>query len=242
MTAFALLDTHRNPFPFLAAPFWSERCAEPEISVLGDEFRSKVRPVSEERAIELERERSLAMRARDGDREALADLLRTHGPRLYRSVLLPRLGSRAAAEDALSLTYMKVVERIAQFSWQDVGFYPWLRSVGLHVAIDQLRKRKRESLFQPEDLERELSNAEHTAVDPSQGEQHDLEVARHRVRAVLSKLNPRYEKAIVLRILEEKSRESAAATLGVSVATFDVVLHRAMAALKKALAESGGMT
>jgi hypothetical protein len=30
--------------------------------------------------------------------------------------------------------------------------------------------------------------------------------------------------------------------LNVSVATFDVVLHRAMAALKKALAESGGVS
>ncbi|MGC4088820.1 MAG: RNA polymerase sigma factor [Polyangiaceae bacterium] len=194
-----------------------------------------------ERATELERERLLAARAQNGDRDALAELLRLHGPRLFRSVLLPRLGSRAAAEDALSVTYMKVVERIGQFSWQEVGFYPWLRSVGLHVAIDQLRKRRRESLFQPEDLERELSEPADSGVDNAFSEQHDLEVARARVHAVLSKLNPRYEKAIRLRILEEQSREAAAAALEVSVATFDVVLHRAMTALKKALAESGGV-
>lgn len=197
--------------------------------------------MSDERAIELERERGLALRARDGDRDALAELLRVHGPRLFRSVLLPRLGSRAAAEDALSLTYMKVVERVAQFSWQDVGFYPWLRSVGLHVAIDQLRKRKRESLFEPEDLERELSDPDQPGVDHAVSEQQDLAVARSRVQALLAQLNPRYEKAIRLRILEEQSRETAAAALNVSVATFDVVLHRAMAALKKALAESGGI-
>lgn len=195
----------------------------------------------DERAIELERERSLAVRAQGGDRDALAELLRVHGPRLYRSVLLPRLGSRAAAEDALSVTYMKVVERIAQFSWQDVGFYPWLRSVGLHVAIDQLRKRRRESLFEPEDLERELADPEQAGIDNAFSEQHDLEVARNRVHALLSQLNPRYEKAIRLRVLEEQSRETAAAALNVSVATFDVVLHRAMAALKKAMAESGGL-
>jgi RNA polymerase sigma-70 factor (ECF subfamily) len=43
-----------------------------------------------------------------------------------------------------------------------------------------------------------------------------------------------------MRILEERSREEAALALGVSVATFDVVLHRAMAALRKALSERGG--
>ena len=39
----------------------------------------------------------------------------------------------------------------------------------------------------------------------------------------------------ILRIIEEQPRDVAAATLGVSVATFDVVLHRAMAALKRVM-------
>lgn len=65
--------------------------------------------------------------------------------------------------------------------------------------------------------------------------------ARSRVVALLGRLNPRYATAIRLRVLEERSREEAAKELEVSVATFDVVLHRAMAALKKALAsETGG--
>ncbi len=201
--------------------------------------RSRVRVVlSEAGDNELEREQRLCSRARAGDREALAELLREHGPRLYRSVLLPRLGSAAAAEDALSTTYLKVVERIAQFSWQNVGFYPWLRMVGLNVAIDQLRKRKRETLFEPSDLEREL---EHTAADGQSAtalERADLEAARRRVQGLLQRINPRYAQAIRLRILEEQSREAAAQALDVSVATFDVVLHRALAALKRALAEA----
>ena len=39
---------------------------------------------------ELEEERVLAVQAQAGDREALGTLLRRYGPRLYRSVLLPR--------------------------------------------------------------------------------------------------------------------------------------------------------
>lgn len=188
---------------------------------------------------ELEAERALVLRAHAGDREALGAILRKHGPRLYRSVLLPRLGSVAAAEEALSLSYVKVVERFDQFTWQAVGVYPWLRVVALRVALDALRARKRELLFEPEDVERELDRAEREARDADALERHDLNCAKERVRELLRRIHPRYADAIRIRVLEERSRDEAASTLGVSVATFDVVLHRAMAALRKALSEGG---
>ena len=189
-------------------------------------------------AADLDHERVLCERARAGDREALGDLLRAHGPRLYKSVLLPRLGNQAQAEEALSATYMKVVERFTQFTWQDVGVYPWLRVIALRVALDMLRKRKREVLFEERDLEREVDAAERDARSAAELERADLQSARRRVEELLDALNPRYAEAIRLRILAEKTREEAALALGVSVATFDVVLHRAMGALKKALAKS----
>ena len=185
---------------------------------------------------ELEAERVLCERARGGDRAALGQLLRDHGPRLFRAVLLPRLGSRAAAEEALSVTYLKVVERFGQFTWQAVGVYPWLRVVALRVALDQLRARKRETLFQPEDLEREIEQSEREVRDAAKSEAHDLALARQRVELLVGKLHPRYAKALTLRVLEERPREECAAALEVSTATFDVVLHRAVAALKKELA------
>jgi RNA polymerase sigma factor (sigma-70 family) len=196
-------------------------------------------PVQADQAEELEAERGLCERARAGDRDALGAILRAYGPRLFRSVLLPRLGNVAAAEEALSATYMKVVERFDQFTWQSVGVYPWLRVVALRVALDQLRARKREVLFEPADIEREIDGAERESRDGDAIERHDLAVARQRVERVLSRINPRYALAIKLRVLEERSREEAAGELEVSVATFDVVLHRAMAALKKAMSLEG---
>src|SRR5580704_3913071 len=97
------------------------------------------------------RERELVDLAQAGDKNALGELLTQFGPTLYRSVLLPRLGSEAAAKDALSETYTKVIERIGQFRWQGVGFYPWLRVVALRVAIDALRARRRLVLWKAED-------------------------------------------------------------------------------------------
>jgi RNA polymerase sigma-70 factor (ECF subfamily) len=111
--------------------------------------------------------------------------------------------------------------------------------VALRIALDQLRARRREVLYQPEDLEREIDRAERE-VDGSRGDaatasREDAEDARARLDRALEKLNPRYKLAIVRRVIEEKTREDAARELNVTVATFDVVLHRAMTALRKEL-------
>ncbi len=202
-----------------------------------------VRPVAVARP-DLEAERELCERAQAGDRVALGGLLRKYGPVLYRSVLLPRLGSEAAAQDALAETYARVVERFDQFQWQGCGVYPWLRVVGMRIALDALRRRRRETLFEPDDLQREIDASENDlggrGGEAELSEKRDLADARARVDGALRRINPRYAEAIRLRVLEERPREEVAAALGVSVSTFDVVLHRALAALKKVLAEAQG--
>jgi RNA polymerase sigma factor (sigma-70 family) len=184
----------------------------------------------------LEEERKLVARAQSGDRTAAGQLLHRYGPALYRSVLLPRLGSEAAAKDALGETYARVVARIDQFTWQNVGFYPWLRTVALRVAIDALRARKRMVLWEAEDVAREVDAASTaTPLDQHVSDRRDREAARAKVDAALEKIHPRYARAIRLRVLEERPREEVAQLLEVTPATFDVLLHRAIAALKKTL-------
>jgi RNA polymerase sigma factor (sigma-70 family) len=190
-------------------------------------------------------DRALVEKAQAGDRTALGELLHKHGPGLYRSVLLPRLGNEASAKEALSETYAKVVANIAKFSWQNVGFYPWLRTVALRVALDQLRAKKRLVLFEEDDLAREVDSAAQAAqgsdgsgnLEQQISDQRDRDTARKKVEDALLKINPRYAKAIRLRILDEKPRDEVAAELGVTPSTFDVLLHRAIASLKKALGE-----
>jgi RNA polymerase sigma-70 factor (ECF subfamily) len=183
-------------------------------------------------------DRDLVARAQKGDRAALGEVLRKHGPGLYRSVLLPRLGNEAAAKEALSETYAKVVANIGKFVWQNVGFYPWLRTVALRVALDQLRSKKRLVLFEEDDLARELDAAQtSTPVEQQVSDQRDRDAARAKVEDALARINPRYARAIRLRVLEERPREEVAAELGVTPPTFDVLLHRAIASLKKALGE-----
>jgi RNA polymerase sigma-70 factor (ECF subfamily) len=186
------------------------------------------------------REEGLVRRAQAGEREALGELLRMHGPSLYRTVLLPRLGSEAAAKDVLAEVYEKVVSGIGKFVWQNVGFYPWLRTVALRTAIDHLRRKKRTVLFEPEDLEREV-DAQNTStpVDDKLSQLRDARAAQEKVEEALSRINPRYARAIRMRVLEDRPREEVAKALEVTTATFDVLLHRALAALKKAVKSEG---
>jgi RNA polymerase sigma factor (sigma-70 family) len=189
---------------------------------------------------DLEQERLAVVLAQRGDRAALGKLLTTYGPNLYRYVLLPRLGSEAAAKDALAETYAKVVERIGQFTWQGVGLYPWLRTVAMRVALDALRSRSRVVFWDEDDLAKELDRgSDDVPTDQRLGALRDEKLARAKVAAALERIHPRYARAIQLRLLDEQPREEAAQALGVTPATFDVLLHRAISALKKDLASSG---
>jgi RNA polymerase sigma factor (sigma-70 family) len=229
--------------PLLAA---SSSAAQTTTRHDGDTVRAVTPPrpaqvLDAEKLAEREHERAEVERAQAGDRQAMGALLRRHGPMLYRAVLLPRLGNQAAAEEALSVVYAKVIERIHQFTWQSVGIFPWLRMVAMRVALDQLRARKREMPLDVDDLQREVDRADRTSdhgTDAPTLAREDAENAKRRIELALSQLHPRYAQAIRSRVLEEQPREAVAAELGVTVATFDVVLHRAMAALKKALAET----
>jgi RNA polymerase sigma-70 factor (ECF subfamily) len=190
------------------------------------------------RAAEREQDRIWCERAKAGDRQALAEILRKYGPLLFRTVLMPRLGNEAAAQDALADTYMRVLERFHQFEWRGCGVYPWLRVIAMRIALDQLRGGKRETLFDPNDLSRAVDAAERDldkGIDEELCERRDRQAARAKLDKALATINKRYAKAIRLRVLEEKSREEAAEALDVTVPTFDVVLHRALASLKKAI-------
>ncbi len=190
---------------------------------------------------ELEAERALVERAQAGDRVAMGELLRKYGGALYATVLLPRLGSEAAAKDALAETYAKVVERLDRFTWQNVGFYPWLRTVALRVALDALRARKRTVIWEAEDIQREVDASQTTTpLDQAIQERRDRDAAKARVESALSRIHERYARAIRMRVIDERPREEVAKELGVTPATFDVLLHRATAALKKALLEAEG--
>lgn len=180
------------------------------------------------------RERALLRRASDGDRAAVAELYRAFAPRLYRTVLMPRLGNPQAAEDALSETFRTALEKLEQFDDTGVSIYFWLSRIAVNKATDmhRVKARTKRALTSFEDLlaplrgsaprpEKELARAERE------------EQLKDAVATVLARINPRYARAIELRFLEDKSRPECAEAMDVKLGTFDVLVLRALRAFRK---------
>jgi len=184
----------------------------------------------------LAREQELVRRAQAGDRDALRELLELHSEALFGQVILPRTGDRAAAEDILKATMVTAIEKLPGFTWQGRSMYHWLRRIAHNRVIDHHRRTQRT---------RKMASAlaSEPAADVLPGRSPDAEQALiaaeerrlnlARASAAMERINPRYQEAIRLRLLQELPRERCAEQLGVSVSTFDVVLFRALKALRK---------
>ncbi len=189
-------------------------------------------------APELAEEKRLVEAACAGDKRALSTLLRKHASVLLRAVLVPRLGDVQSAEDALNESLMKACQNLERFEWQPAGIYPWLRTICVNTALDHLRKKKRLVLFDhtdPEAAPKVGAGGESMQTAPvayGENEEQELGDLRARLDAQLAELNPRYALVIRARLVEGRSREAVAKELDVTVATFDVLFHRAMKALK----------
>jgi RNA polymerase sigma-70 factor (ECF subfamily) len=172
--------------------------------------------------------------ARKGDRRAFAELYDAYAPELFRRILVPRLGNREAAEDALSETFRMLLERIDQYEDQGKTLWHWLSRVAANKATDMHRVKGRTSraLTSFEGL---LAPLREGAPNPA----HDVESVDERqklvsaVSSVLDRINPRYRRAIELRFMEDKPREECAAVLEVKIGTFDVLILRALRAFRR---------
>jgi RNA polymerase sigma factor (sigma-70 family) len=159
---------------------------------------------------------------------------------VYERVLMPVLGNAAAAEDALAETFRVGFQRLADFQPGEVSIYYWLARIAKNKALDMHRAKKVSG--------RVLANFE-SLLEPlstphaSPEELLEREVSRHvlgeAVQQTLAELNERYRRAIVLRFLQDQSREACAEQLGVKIGTFDVLLLRALRAFRKRWEERG---
>jgi RNA polymerase sigma-70 factor (ECF subfamily) len=182
----------------------------------------------------LQWERSMVGRAQQGDRPAFAELYRAFANPLFSRVLWPRLGNRQAAEDALAETFRTVLERIDRFQYDTGSIWSWLVRIALNKATDMYRVKSRTA--------RALANFEGLvgalqppSQSPSSGAEEAEALAQlgGNIERVLHLLNPRYRRAIELRFMQDRPRAECAEVLEVKLATFDVLLLRALRAFRR---------
>lgn len=185
-------------------------------------------------------EQELVLRSTRGDRKAFAELYRAYAPVVFSRVLIPKLGNREAAEDALAETFRTAFERLADFEPRGLSLYFWLSRIAANKAMDLHRARKTtgRALANFETMTEPLGEM---PLDPGALFERHAGAARlhDAVSAALGALNPRYREAIELRFLQDLPREECAERLGVKLGTFDVLLLRALRAFKKGWPPSG---
>ncbi len=189
-------------------------------------------------AVELEEEQRQVEEAQAGNLDAMRPILERYAQPLYGTVILPRLGDAATAEEVLRDTLATAVEKIRRFTWQGKSVYPWLRQIAINKVYDVHRQAKRS---------RRLADAMvHEVAIETDPDTHadaqliaDQERAAHRARIdeAMSHIAERYRLAIELRLIQELPREDCAKRLGITIGTFDVLLFRAVRAFRKHFGE-----
>ncbi len=173
-------------------------------------------------------EDDLAMRrVAAGESAALAALFERHKTRLF-GYLYHLLGDRAAAEDLLSETFLRIYRARATYR-EGNGFKPWLLTIARNLALGELRRRGVQARAR-ERLEREAESPWHV-WEPERDE------ARDRVRAALQTLPEDQRSALVLREYHELSYQEVARVLGCSEQAARARTYRGRLALREALRE-----
>ena len=189
-------------------------------------------------AEELQEEQRLIEEAQCGNLDAMRPIFERYAAPLYSTVIMPRLGDRAAAEDVLRDTLATAVEKIDQFQWQGKSIYTWLRQIAVNKAYDVHRRSKRShKLVEALATELPSSSLPETRADARLIAEEERRSNRARIAEALGKLSERYRTAIQLRLIDELSREECARRMEVTVGNFDVLLFRAVRSFRKQFGE-----
>ncbi|HEU5055287.1 MAG TPA: RNA polymerase sigma factor [Kofleriaceae bacterium] len=172
--------------------------------------------------------------AQAGNLDAMRPILESYAAPLYATVILPRLGDAATAEDVLRDTFTTAIEKIEQFRWTGKSIYVWLRQIAVNKVYDVHRRSKR-SVQLADAMAKEMPQATQpeAAADAMLIAAEEQVQNRERIGHAMRALSERYRTAIQLRLIDELPREECARRMNVTTGTFDVVLFRAVRAFRK---------
>jgi RNA polymerase sigma-70 factor (ECF subfamily) len=171
-----------------------------------------------------------------GDTQLFHDLIRPYERSVY-VMALSLLQNEADAEDAAQEAFLKAFRNLASFRGE-AKFGTWLVSITLNEARSRIRRKKTVKM---ESLEESVGEQGHVSPAllrdwreiPSQA------LERQEVRLLLQEaiagLPLIYREVFLLRDIEELSVNESAESLGISIASVKVRLHRARMMLQKKL-------
>ncbi len=197
-------------------------------------MRSLVRAMLMPSDDDAESDATLMARYCAGDVAAFHALYRRVAPRML-GYLTGLIGERAAAEDLMQLTFLKVHEARGTYV-AHADPLPWLYTIARRTFLDEMRTRRRARVrlvadgALPSAARAELSGAR-------EGETHDAPEAAltQSMLAALATLPAPQREALVLTKLQGRSQAEAAAIIGTTTGAIKLRAHRAYQALRRLL-------
>lgn len=194
----------------------------------------------------------LVARARDGDVRAFGEIVDKYQSKVY-GILYRMTSDPEAVNDLGQEVFLKALTALDSFQFRgDASFRTWLYRIAVNVAINELRRRKRQRKIEgvslddtmdTEDGEIGRAIPDHSAIPEEVAMRRETQVEVQRVVRMLSE---HHRVVLTLVDLEGLSYEEAAATMACSVGTLKSRLSRARGAFKdryeRFMAGSGRLT
>jgi RNA polymerase sigma-70 factor (ECF subfamily) len=181
-------------------------------------------------------EGDLVERAKAGDMEAFAELVRRYERRIYRMARQITQNDEDA-EDVLQESFLKAFEHLDSFQGQS-KFYTWVTRIAVNESLMKLRKRKSDrtvSLDENIETDEEPIVREIAVWDDTPESKYSQEELRQILDRAIDSLKPIFRTVFILRDVEELSTEETAEVLGLSVAAVKSRLLRARLQLREKL-------
>ncbi|MHB1554888.1 MAG: RNA polymerase sigma factor, partial [Acidimicrobiales bacterium] len=163
---------------------------------------------------------------RRGDREAFAEIVRSHYPSLLVTAR-HRLGNAEDAKDAVQETLLRALLALDRFG--DTGDWrlgAWLNTILLHVCADIPARRKRTLPLTDWVIENHPDASEQSTSD---------HVALAAVQRAIGELPESQRRAFELRLVDGRPYDEVAGALGITEVNARARVRRARAALRHAL-------
>ncbi|MDC0763991.1 RNA polymerase sigma factor [Brevibacillus sp. AG] len=161
----------------------------------------------------------------DRGQQDISGIYRMYSKEVYQ-YLYHFIGSRETAEDLTQEVFVRVIKSLHRFEERS-SMRTWILHIAKHVAIDEYRKKRLQTIFAGT-LLKLLPSTEGLPEKELQ----DKEERTHFEKALL-KLKPKYRNVIVLRGIREYTVKETAEILGCTEAKVKVDFHRAMKMVKE---------
>lgn len=182
-------------------------------------------------------ERALVERARGGDQDAFAVLVRLHQRQVY-ALALRMLRDGEEASEATQDVFLAAWQALSGYRG-DARLSTWLYRIAYNHCLRLAGQRKRQAAARLE-LTAESARAQTPAGALSAHHAADAErEMRETVRDQIANLPPKYRLVVILRHLQDLSYEEIAEVMRVPIGTVKTHLFRARAMLKERLDDLG---